>query len=87
MLNKCNIRTSDYLSSVSKPFKGLLKMLKYPIKPSRILTFEDAIEVWTRHKSGEYQHRIAAALDVNPGRISEVIKGKRFAGSEAAAIR
>ena len=62
-------------------------MQEYPRKPSRTLTLEDAVSIWTRHKNGEFQHRIAASLDVNPGRISEVIKGKRFPGSEAAAIR
>ena len=62
-------------------------MSKYARKPSRFLTFEDAVEVWTRYKNGEFQHRIAAYFDVNPGRVSEVVKGKRFPGSEEAAIR
>src|SRR5262245_31620902 len=40
---------------------------------SYTLTFEDAIQVWHRHWDGEFQHRIAATFDVNPGRISEVL--------------
>lgn len=53
--------------------------------PSRKLTFQDAIEIWKRHSTGEFQNRIAAHFDVNPGRVNEVIKGKRFPGSEQAS--
>jgi hypothetical protein len=54
-------------------------------RPSYRLTFEDALEIWRRYWSGDFQHRIAADFDVNPGRVNEVLKGKRWPGSEAAA--
>ena len=54
-------------------------------QPSKRLTFQDAIEVWRRYWAGEYQNRIAAYFDVNPGRVNEVIKGRRHPGSESAA--
>ena len=53
-------------------------------KPSRKLTFDDAIKVWQMFRSGYFQHRIAAFFDVTPGRISEIIKGKRHIGSKDA---
>ena len=49
--------------------------------PSRRLTFDDAIKVWAMFRAGEFQHRIAAYFDVNPGRVNEVVKGKRHVGS------
>lgn len=55
--------------------------------PSRKLTHQDAVEIWIRHWSGEFQNRIAAYFDVNPGRVNEVLKGKRFPGSEKVADR
>jgi hypothetical protein len=54
-------------------------------QPSKRLTFHDAVEVWRRYWAGEYQNRIAAYFDVNPGRVNEVIKGRRHPGSEQAA--
>ncbi|KAA5597131.1 hypothetical protein [Blastochloris sulfoviridis] len=42
------------------------------------LTLEDAIEIWQRRKNGVAQHTLAASLGVNPGRISEVLTGKKF---------
>ena len=55
--------------------------------PSNRLTFQDAVEIWIRHWSGEFQNRIAAHFDVNPGRVNEVLKGRRFKGSEQVADR
>jgi hypothetical protein len=55
-------------------------------KPSYRLTFEDAIKVWFLHWQGEFQNRIAAMFDVNPGRISEVIHEDRHKGSREAAL-
>ncbi|MEC7161116.1 MAG: hypothetical protein VXW57_04810 [Pseudomonadota bacterium] len=55
--------------------------------PSYRLTFDDAVEVWIRHWNGEFQNRIAARFDVNPGRVNEVLKGRRHPGSEQAADR
>lgn len=53
-------------------------------KPSRKLTFKDAVEIQRRLKKGEFQNRIAADYDVNPGRISEIKTGKAFPDSAAA---
>jgi hypothetical protein len=50
------------------------------------LTFEDAVNIWLRHWAGEYQHRIAATYDVNPGRVNEVLKGAKHSGSREAAL-
>lgn len=58
--------------------------MKMGRKPSRRLTFDDAIKVWQMFRSGEFQHRIAAFFDVNPGRINEIVKGKRHKGSRDA---
>lgn len=49
------------------------------------LTKEDAVQVWVRHWSGEYQHVIAASFGVNQGRVNEVLKGRRHPGSEDIA--
>lgn len=38
-----------------------------------------------RYWDGEYQDRIAASYDVNPGRVSEVVKRHKLVGSEAVA--
>lgn len=51
------------------------------------LTFDDAVCVWLRHWNGEYQHRIAASYDVNPGRVNDVIKERKHFGSRAEAVR
>ena len=53
--------------------------------PSRKLTFQDAVKVWLMYWTGEFQNRIAAHFDCNPARISEIIHGYRFPGSEDAA--
>ncbi len=55
--------------------------------PSYRLTPQDAVEIWIRHWAGEFQNRIAAHFDVNPGRVNEVLKGKRFSESEQIAYR
>jgi hypothetical protein len=49
------------------------------------LTFDDAVDVWLRHWAGEYQHRIAASYDVNPGRVNEVLKERLHVGSKRVA--
>ena len=56
-------------------------------EPSYTLTFEDAVEIWLRHWSGEFQNRIAASFDVNPGRVNEVLKGRRHNDSRETALR
>lgn len=50
------------------------------------LTFEDAVDVWIRSWKGEFQHRIAADYDVNPGRVSEVLKERVHVGSRLVAL-
>jgi hypothetical protein len=57
-----------------------------PRVPSRQLTFEDAVHIWLRYWNGEFQHRIAASFDVNPGRVNEVVKGHRQPGSREVAL-
>lgn len=48
-------------------------------RPSRTPTLEDAIEVWqiwlTSH---EFQNRIAARFDFNPGRVNDILKGRLY---------
>ncbi|WP_208542134.1 hypothetical protein [Brevundimonas naejangsanensis] len=53
--------------------------------PSYRLTFADAVDIWLRLWSGEFQNRIAASYDVNPARVSEVVKRRKHVGSEAVA--
>ncbi len=55
-------------------------------QPSYRLTYNDAVVIWGRYWAGEFQNRIAADFDVNPARVNEVIKGRRFPGSRAAAL-
>jgi hypothetical protein len=50
------------------------------------LTFDDAVDVWIRSWKGEFQHRIAASYDVNPGRVSGVLKERTHIGSRLAAL-
>jgi hypothetical protein len=54
--------------------------------PTYRLTFDDAVDIWRRYWNGEFQHRIAAFFDVNPGRVNEILKGIRHAGSRDAAM-
>lgn len=56
-------------------------------KPSYRLTFADAVIIWHRHWDGEFQNRIAASFDVNPGRVNEVLKGQLHLGSREVALR
>lgn len=56
-----------------------------PQRPSYKLTLQDAVRVWKLHSEGWFQNRIAAEFDVNPGRINEVIKGKKFPESRQIA--
>jgi hypothetical protein len=55
-----------------------------PTSPS--LTRADAIEIWKRRRLGEAIHSIAAGFRVNPGRVAEVLKGKRFPEAEALSL-
>lgn len=42
------------------------------------LTLRDAVYIWRLREEGQAQHKIAAALGVNQGRIAEVLSGKTF---------
>ncbi|MER9615590.1 hypothetical protein [Mesorhizobium sp. M0207] len=53
--------------------------------PPYQLTFDDAVEIWVRHSNGDYQHHIAADYRVNPGRVNDVLKGRKHVGSEKIA--
>lgn len=55
-------------------------------KPSHRLTFEEAVEIWLRIWRGEFQNRIAADFDVNPGRVCDVKMGRLHPGSRDVAI-
>lgn len=61
-------------------------MTTQPRRAIRHLTFEEAIQVWLRYWTGEFQDRIAASFDVNPGRVNEVVKGHKHLGSREAAL-
>jgi hypothetical protein len=52
---------------------------------SRRLTIDDAVQIWRRRAQGEAQHVLAAAYGVNPGRIAEVLSGKRHPEARAIA--
>lgn len=51
------------------------------------LTRADAVTVWLMRWAGNYQHAIAAHFGVNQGRISEILNGHKWPGSEDAARR
>ena len=57
------------------------------ITTSRRLRLSDAIDIWRIRLQGEVQHRIAAKFDVNQGRISEILSGKRFPAAKELAGR
>jgi len=48
-------------------------------KPSYRIKPDDVPDIKKRIREGEYLNRIAADYDVNPGRISEIKSGGRFA--------
>jgi hypothetical protein len=54
---------------------------------SRSLALRDAVAIHRRRAGGQVQHRIAAAYDVNQGRISEFLSGKRFPAAKRLAQR
>jgi hypothetical protein len=61
-------------------------MAKDPRKPSKKLTLHDAVKIWHRYWDGEFQNRIAADLDVNPGRVNEVIKKRKMPEAWTQAV-
>jgi hypothetical protein len=48
-------------------------------------TFEQAVDVWMRHFSGQYQHQIVAAYVINPRAVNHVLKEKTHVGSKQVA--
>jgi hypothetical protein len=48
-------------------------------------TFEEAVDVWLRHFSGQYQHQIAAAYVINVRAVNHVLKEKTHIGSKQIA--
>jgi hypothetical protein len=48
-------------------------------KPSKKLNELDAAKIKRLLNEGHFQNRIAAMFDVNPGRISEIKKERKFA--------
>ena len=52
--------------------------IRAPKRPSKQLSYEDAVLIHILHRRGEFQHRIAAFFDVNQGRINEVLNGHLF---------
>jgi hypothetical protein len=51
------------------------------------LDFDDAVNVWLRHFSGDYQYQIAASFPVNQGRINDVLKERLHPGSKQVALK
>jgi hypothetical protein len=43
--------------------------------------FDEAVDVWLRHWSGQIQSDIAADYRINAGRVNEVLKDKKHIGS------
>jgi hypothetical protein len=48
-------------------------------------TFEQAVDVWMRQFSGQYQHQIAAAYVINVRAVNHVLKEKTHVGSKQVA--
>jgi hypothetical protein len=55
------------------------------ITPKTKFTLDEAIDVWLRHFSGQYQHQIAAAYVINVRAVNHVLKEKTHLGSKQAA--
>ncbi|UPK39096.1 hypothetical protein IVB18_18790 [Bradyrhizobium sp. 186] len=50
-------------------------------------TFEEAVDVWLRRWSGQFQHEIAAAYVINPRAVNHVLKEITHAGSKEEAAQ
>jgi hypothetical protein len=53
--------------------------------PKTKFTLEEAVDVWMRHFSGQYQHQIAAAYVINVRAVNHVLKEKTHIGSKQVA--
>jgi hypothetical protein len=49
------------------------------------LTFYEAVDVWLRYWSGQYQHDIAADYGVNPRCVNDVLKERTHTDSKQIA--
>jgi hypothetical protein len=47
--------------------------------------FDEAVDVWLRHWSGQIQSEIAADYRINAGRVNEVLKERKHLGSKQVA--
>jgi hypothetical protein len=68
------VRLADSVSTLPRAHKRPFEMYQQTPRAIRHLTFDEAVQVWLRFWNGEYQDRIAAFFDVNPGRVNEVVK-------------
>ncbi|MGX9431443.1 MULTISPECIES: hypothetical protein [Bradyrhizobium] len=50
-------------------------------------TDEEAVDVWLRRWSGQFQHEIAAAYVINVRAVNQVLKEVTHVGSKEEAIR
>jgi len=48
-------------------------------------TDNEAVDVWLRSWSGQYQHQIAAAYEINVRAVNHVLKEKTHVGSKQVA--
>ena len=55
--------------------------------PKTKFTTDEAIDVWLRSWSGQYQHEIAAAYVINVRAVNHVLKERTHLGSKEAAER
>ncbi len=55
-------------------------------RPSKHLSYKDAVEIHLMIRDGWLQSRIAAHFDTNGGRISEINTGKSHPGSKDEAL-
>jgi hypothetical protein len=60
---------------------GRLSYQRRPLLSITQFTFEQAVDVWMRHFSGQYQHQIAAAYVINARAVNHVLKERTHVGS------
>lgn len=56
-------------------------------RSSPTMTLDLAVKIWRMSLYDFCQHQIAAELNLNQGRISEVLTRKRFPEAEALALK
>jgi hypothetical protein len=70
---------------ISHVIHGGLSDQRRPFLNITQFTFEQAVDVWMRHFSGQYQHQIAAACVINVRAVNHVLKEKTHVGSKQLA--